>query len=757
MKTFATHLPVGQISLARYTTTGWRSFPKLTCSPVVISAITSVSEAKLARWKQIHRLNESALTTDTETGSIQFISTQNYIMSKKYLKHSASKLVTRLSLMIMAQTLVTFVGIWLLFFFPGIGANEKDLLESESHMLQIAQRIGLAAAQRDNPNTSLEQTRLAGALINKLFVESQSQFDGVSRQVVYRISDNDLLDNVTVVSEWSDDMETGMRIPQDVRNAEMQFVRSMRATHPEHALRVISDLNRVTWYSLWVDDSESSTGVEYIYQITLSSDPPILGGWRFMNTLAAFFLSSILISLMTALALQSKLSNPLKALSGAFEQLSKNDSENTEPVNISIQSNSELAGLISAFNQMSEQLHKRRKELKDSDILLHQTNTELSKSKNFLETILESSPLAIIVSDLAGEILLFNRAGRGEFGFSDEEDIPAHLNELFVASGSCPWPRELDQADGDRSERVCVRPDGSHFPALVVMAPLKGAGGSTNGYLYLVRDISESENFKEMIIRLDHLSIRGEMAGDIAHEINNFLAIIQGNAELLPMLIEKGNQEKVDKRLELIRSTVTKIAVFTEGLMNFESHELEFTPEDLNQLIYNLMEFLKPQKRLDDVTVTLEPDHELGIVTLDSGLIQQTLVNLIYNAADALSENNDQRLITISTQKLTTGRALISVSDNGPGVPENKQDQLFATRFTTKRKGHGIGLITCAKIIEAHNGRIFYQESDKGGSSFVIEIPLRQKIRPQSDTQPIRTIPDNISSDATSSGEKLRV
>ncbi|MCH7878488.1 MAG: hypothetical protein IH914_04140 [candidate division Zixibacteria bacterium] len=185
---------------------------------------------------------------------------------------------------------------------------------------------------------------------------------------------------------------------------------------------------------------------------------------------------------------------------------------------------------------------------------------------------------------------------------------------------------------------------------------------------------------------------------------------------------------------------MTKIAGFASGLMNFESRELRFTPEDLNQLIYNLLEFLKRQERLNHVAVTLETDNQLGVVTLDSGLIQQMLVNLIYNAADSLIDNEERGIITITTQKLTTGRALISVSDNGPGVPRDKQDQLFLERFPTKSKGHGIGLLTCAKIVEAHAGRIFYQQAAEGGASFVVEIPLRQAILPPGETEPIKNM-----------------
>ena len=117
----------------------------------------------------------------------------------------------------------------------------------------------------------------------------------------------------------------------------------------------------------------------------------------------------------------------------------------------------------------------------------------------------------------------------------------------------------------------------------------------------------------------------------------------------------------------------------------------------------------------------------MPLVEFDVAQIQQLMVNLIYNAADALEAVEEDKHISISTSTCAIGdekAVRISVEDNGPGVPEEKRELLFEKRFTTKRKGHGIGLMTCRHIIDAHNGNIGYTPA--GGASFYFELPLRR-------------------------------
>jgi signal transduction histidine kinase len=169
--------------------------------------------------------------------------------------------------------------------------------------------------------------------------------------------------------------------------------------------------------------------------------------------------------------------------------------------------------------------------------------------------------------------------------------------------------------------------------------------------------------------------------------------------------------------------------------METDPDRTAFEPTDINQLVENTVAFLKPQNKFDNIEITTTLSPHLSLVEIDVAQIQQLLVNLLYNAAEALQDRPGQKKIGITTSVAGEGSAKsvqIEIRDNGPGVAEDKKEQLFTKRFTTKRKGHGIGLITCRKIVEAHNGRIAYRKEE--GATFSFNVPIKRQETTDSST-----------------------
>ncbi|MCK4302039.1 MAG: GHKL domain-containing protein, partial [candidate division Zixibacteria bacterium] len=128
--------------------------------------------------------------------------------------------------------------------------------------------------------------------------------------------------------------------------------------------------------------------------------------------------------------------------------------------------------------------------------------------------------------------------------------------------------------------------------------------------------------------------------------------------------------------------------------------------------------------RFDGIQIDTNLSSDLPLAEIDMGLIQQVLINLLHNASDALSETTGERRIEINSHVITEGpeaRVRIEVIDNGPGVLPDREDILFKERFTTKRRGHGYGLVTCRKIMETHQGRVDYVRREN--TVFLIEFP----------------------------------
>ena len=194
------------------------------------------------------------------------------------------------------------------------------------------------------------------------------------------------------------------------------------------------------------------------------------------------------------------------------------------------------------------------------------------------------------------------------------------------------------------------------------------------------------------------------------------------------MFLAKNDTEKVEKKLGVMKETVDKISTFTDGLTRFSDENSEFAKEDLNQLVENLIAFLKPQNKFDNIFICTNLSENLPLVEVDTSQIQHLLVHLVTNAAEAMVDLDDSRWIVISTTVEAEGETLvIKVADNGPGVNLEHIDKLFLKRFSTKRDGTGLGLMTCKNIVDNHNGELSYHSGDDSNAIFEIKIPIHRE------------------------------
>lgn len=438
--------------------------------------------------------------------------------------------------------------------------------------------------------------------------------------------------------------------------------------------------------------------------------------------LLVLFLVSTLVSLLLVYLIGKKLRQPLAQVSRAIEKTADGDSYYETIAN----GDEDLTALTDSANRLGEALWSSREKVNQVSSRLEEANQSLAQSRLFVSALLDSSPLCIVVADPEGRILTINKEATSAFGVSAEEALNKNVRDLL----NLPVGRAGDLTLATHEfEAVGRKGTDQSFPVYMVTSPLEDPSGQVWARLYIVRDITESKSFQEMMIRLDRYSTRGEMAGEIAHEINNYLAVLSGNVELMPLLLKRGDQERITKKLDLMKTTVERIATFTDGLMCGGDEELHLDPCNLNQVIENVIAFLKPQNKFDTIDVTTSLGLDLPLVSADSGQIQQLLVNIINNAADSLLGDKKKGRIEVRTLHRQTAAgdfARLEIQDDGSGVKEDKVPYLFGKRFTTKRRGHGIGLVTCRKIVEAHSGQIGYEFHD--GAMFWIEIPVTPRV-----------------------------
>jgi PAS domain S-box-containing protein len=468
----------------------------------------------------------------------------------------------------------------------------------------------------------------------------------------------------------------------------------------------------------------NTRGNDAVLAITFIPDEIVGGDYDYNWTIILLFLVITLITLLIINLLFLKFIRPLRHLVQAMEKTAQKE----VLCKIEDAANDEIGRVATAFNTMSTSLWDKRKQLNNTLVELSSTNKSLSESKAFLAKLIENAPFAVIATDPDRKILVFSKAAMGLFEMRVDEALGRDIVGFFPFAPEKVFPEDSEEDGVFQEEMICQKPNQENFPALVSRVPIRDKNSQVTAYLIIIRDISESTGFQEMLISIDRMATRGVMAGEIAHEINNYLAIILGNVELLPLLLDRGKMDKVERKLDVLRTTVTKIQRFSEGLMGYGNETAVFAPGDLNQLIENLVAFLRPQNRYDNIKFNLTLSPELPLVEFDSSQLQQLFVNLLNNAAEALREKDDRRAIVIATSFDTSEHiARVIIEDNARGLPEDLNEVIFEKRYTGKRRGRGFGLVIVKQIIDKHGGRIAYTTIPGEGTTFNIALPIKAK------------------------------
>jgi PAS domain S-box-containing protein len=256
----------------------------------------------------------------------------------------------------------------------------------------------------------------------------------------------------------------------------------------------------------------------------------------------------------------------------------------------------------------------------------------------------------------------------------------------------------------------------------------------------------------------------GLLAGGIAHDINNLLVGVLGNADLL--LMEPGLPDDWHEPLEVIRSAGRKASDVTRQLNIFAGRGQAHTaPVSLPHLVANSLQQLRTLLS-PRIQLLVQITKDLPAIEADRGQVHQLITNLITNAIEAVREES---VIAISTrteslsaaalsdfQHSTTAQpgqyAVLRVQDTGVGIPPENQDRIFDPFFTTKFTGRGLGLATVLGIVQSHRGALRVQTSLRGGTCFEVALPLA---RTRSDSQ--RAIPSNRNNYWTGTGRVLLI
>ena len=375
---------------------------------------------------------------------------------------------------------------------------------------------------------------------------------------------------------------------------------------------------------------------------------------------------------------------------------------------------------------------------------------QLLDLKKFNEKVVNNSPVGMIVIDDSYHMVSINDAAlqvleknKNQISVLGSDDNPTLFFDIIPESEASKWRKMIDTVlktnKPIEDSRYFHHTGYSEKVLTLKLSPIANIPYGGDGLILVIEDITEKVIMEKYVILSEKLVARGEMAASIGHELNNYLAIIANNAELLSLNLEKNRMQKAQYNSQQIIENIVKMKRFTDGLIDFSKLETEYISYDIKHLIEELLFTIKAQARFKNIVFSVDLESTLPNVEIDVGQIQQVLLNLLNNAADALEDRHRiekerghedfKRKIKITAARHSqTSRIIIAIKDNGCGIPEINMSKIFQLHFTTKKSGHGLGLANCRKIIKNHKGDITLESKEGEGTTFTITLPEKQNV-----------------------------
>jgi two-component system sensor kinase FixL len=368
--------------------------------------------------------------------------------------------------------------------------------------------------------------------------------------------------------------------------------------------------------------------------------------------------------------------------------------------------------------------------------------TQLGRRAALLDSVIDIASDAIISIDEQQCVTHFNKGAEQIFGYSAREVVGEPLGVLLPEQFRRQHKKYVQGFGKEqissrlmnrRSDIMGLRKNGDTFPARASISRFSQDGAVTLS-VYL-QDISEieriekaSQQARDELARVTRIGLVGEISASLAHELNQPLAAILTNAQVLKRQFDAApaGLEDADEIIsDVIQDTKRAGQVILRLRALLKPGEQQIEVVDLNQTMTEVTDLLSSEFVIRQASLTIETAPGLPAVSADRVQLQQVFLNLIANAFDAMDGNDPaDRHLLIRTSLLQTGFVEVCVRDSGAGFAEESYQQLLESFYTTKKGGMGMGLAISSTMLRAHGGRLWAENNPGPGAAFYFTLPV---------------------------------
>lgn len=360
--------------------------------------------------------------------------------------------------------------------------------------------------------------------------------------------------------------------------------------------------------------------------------------------------------------------------------------------------------------------------LEDAYRKLEERAIQLINIQDYTQSILRSITSGVITVGPDGSVTTVNPAAERMLGLSEYDIVPKPIGSIFRDDGGLSVDVEKVLAGRlplTLREIVLVTRTGKSVVVQASTSRMRAVGGRILGAVVTVEDVSEIKALTEQLIRADRLAAMGELTAGVAHEVRNPLGVIRASVQLLEDA--RCEPARAKEAAEVIKQEIDRLDRVIKALLDFgRPSKPTFVTTDVEQVVEDVLLFTGRFAKQSDVQIVYNLAGDLPPVIADPDQLKQVFLNLVTNAVQAMEETGG----SITIESSTDGDFVyVSVSDSGPGIPEDSLSKVFDPFFSTRSDGTGLGLTIVHRIIDEHDGHIEVG-SGPDGTVFRVALPV---------------------------------